>query len=45
MVGRPRIREKLWEETVKRAREEGMQPSEVVEDAIEAYLVQVRGVP
>ncbi|MGD1055742.1 MAG: hypothetical protein ABR867_06640 [Nitrososphaerales archaeon] len=38
MVGRPRIREKLWEKTVRRALDEGMNPSEVVEDALQSYF-------
>lgn len=37
-VGRPRIREKVWEKVVERAEEEGMAPSEVIEDAIQRYF-------
>jgi hypothetical protein len=38
MTGRPRIRGKIWEKVVQGAKEEGRQPSELVEDAVELYL-------
>jgi hypothetical protein len=42
-VGRPRIRQKLWEMVTDRAAKEGMEPSEVVEDVLQAFFERKEG--
>lgn len=42
VVGRPRIRQKLWEKAMQEAKAEGLSPSELIEDALESYLDQKR---
>ena len=44
MVGRPRIRQKLWVKAVEKAKREDMRPSELIEDALEKYLVETSGI-